>query len=98
MSRFDFDLHRDFVLKVFFTPDIDLKLIDRSVLTNNSFHSTRIDVGATNQLHIIPTPPDTTTVEVPGAPTLAGTGRNFHDHILRAIANNRNEAPPEGCH
>src|SRR5947209_20354525 len=81
VSRFDFDFYRDFILKVLFTPDIDLELINRCILTNNSFYGTRIDVGATDELHIIPTPANTTTVEIPGTPTRAGAGWNFHHHI-----------------
>src|SRR5437899_9331682 len=98
MSRFDLDLYRDFVLEVLLPPDIDLKLINRCILTNNSFYSTWIDVGAANELHVVPTSPDTTTIEVPGTSTRAGASRNFHDHILRAISNNRNETPSEGGH
>src|SRR5579884_2031111 len=91
-TRLDFQVDRDFIGEIIFAPDINLELIDSLVLADDCLNGTRIDIGATNELHVIPAPAYATIIDIPGAPAGAGTRRNLHHHIFSAVADNRNEA------
>src|SRR6267154_1383027 len=54
---------RELMLEFFFTPDIDLELIDGRVFADNGFNCTWVDVGAADKFHIVPATPDATAVD-----------------------------------
>src|SRR5947209_1346682 len=96
VSRFEFEFNRNLVLDFFLAPDIDLKFVNGNILADNRFYSARIDVRASNKLHVIPATSDTAAVKIPGAPAAAGARGYLHDHIFGAVADKGDEAAPEG--
>src|SRR5438034_10465909 len=88
---FDLEFNCNLVLYLFLAPDVNLKFVDCSILADNRFNRSWIDVCTPDEFHIVPSPTDATTVKIPGTTTRAGTGRHFQHHILGAIADERNE-------
>src|SRR5215467_15878960 len=85
-SVLNFQLDIDLISEVILAPDVDLKFVDGRVFAHNSFYCARVNVSATNELHIIPAPSNTAIVKIPGAATGAGARGNLHHHIFGAIA------------
>src|SRR5947209_10523662 len=88
---FDLKFNCNLVLDLVLAPDMNLKFVDGSILADNRFYRTRVDVCTPDEFHIVPSPTDPAAVKVPGAAARAGAGRHFHHHILGAIANEGNE-------
>src|SRR2546421_9986133 len=98
VSRFDLEFDGNLILNFILAPDINLEFVDGNIFAHYRFYVTRIDVRASDELHIVPATPDAAAVEIPGAPAIAGAGRYLHDHIPGAIADKGDEAAPEGGH
>src|SRR5207237_6753604 len=82
---FDFKFNCNLVLDLFLAPDVNLKFVDGSILADNRFYRSWVDVCPPDEFHVVPPSTDTTTVNVPGATTRAGSRGHFHHIILSAF-------------
>src|SRR2546430_15367778 len=98
VSGFDFKFNCNLVLDLFLAPDVNLKFVDGSILADNRFYRSWVDVCPPDEFHVVPPSTDTTTVKVPGATTRAGAGGHFHHHIFGAIADEGNKTSTKGGH
>src|SRR5690348_7789115 len=95
--RLHLDLDRDLVADIV-TPDVDLELVNGVVFANERLDRAWVDIGAANELHVVPAASDATLIDVTGAAAVAGGIGNFQYHVFGAIAQHGNETAPERGH
>src|SRR5438067_9744085 len=75
---------------------MDSELVDLPELAHDRLHRARIDVGSPDELHVVDPAADAALVEVEGAAAAAGARRNAHDQVAGPVAEDGDEAAPEG--
>src|SRR5262249_12122908 len=97
--RLELEAHSNLVANiVLVAPNVDLELVDRVVLADYRFHRARVDVGAADELHVVPTAADTTVIDIARAPASTVAVRNAHHDVSGAVADKRDKAAAERGH